>query len=374
MRSARIVIVGAGFAGAASAYQLARRGARHVLLVEQERVAGYHASGRNASLVRQVIADQSTMALACRGAAFLRDLPADWPAPVEYRRNGSMLLACGASWTALQRDAERARALGVEAEILSRADASRRVEILEDAEFDGALWCPTDGVVDIHALLSGYLKQAASYGAEIRYGCRLAAVDTRHGRVSRILLDSDWTAADVLVDAAGAWAGEVAAKAGAVNIPLRPLRRHLFVTGPLSWVKPHWPFVWDVAHGFYFRPDSGGLLLCPCDEDEMAACDAPTSETALELLAEKTRRYFPRFSDLPIMKGWAGLRTFAPDGRFVIGWDPQLEGFFWVAALGGHGVTTSPAVGALVADMILDGRASPFEEMSPARFIEKAAR
>lgn len=373
MSSPQIVIIGAGFAGAATAYHLARKGARNILIVEQERVAGYHASGRNASLIRQVISEQSTMALARDGAAFLRQPPGDWPVPVSYEENGSMLLGSGATWEALQRDAAQARELGVELEILSQERAKRQVDMLDGAQFDGAIWCPTDGVVDIHALLSGYLKKAGSMGAQIRYGCRLNAVETKGGGIAKIQLDNDWVTTDFLINAAGAWASAVGKIARAAPIPLRPLRRHLFVTGPLSWVDKRWPFVWDVSHGFYFRPDSGGLLLCPCDEEEMAPGDTPTAESAVELLAEKARSYFPQLADLPIMKGWAGLRTFAPDGRFVVGWDPQVTGFFWVAGLGGHGVTTSAAVGALAADVILDGGSRFAADLSPARFVQAAS-
>jgi len=370
MRSAQFVIVGAGFAGAATAYNLARQGARDILVAEQERVAGYHASGRNASLIRQVIADENTMALAVEGAAFLRRLPEDWPVPVSYEQNGSMLLGSGEAWKELERDAAHADRMKVKVELLSAQEAKARIAVLDGARFDGALWCPTDGVVDIHALLSGYLKAASSLGVEIRYGCRVRAIDQQDGRIARVLLEDDWVAVEVLVNAAGAWSGAIGNLAGGARIGLRPLRRHLFVTGPLPWVDRRWPFIWDVSHGFYFRPDSGGLLLCACDEAEMPPGDTPPVESALELLAEKARNYFPQFADLPIMKSWAGLRTFAPDGRFVIGWDAGVRGLFWVAGLGGHGVTTSSAVGALAAKLLVGGNARRAEALSPARFVQ----
>jgi D-arginine dehydrogenase len=369
MSSAQFVIVGAGFAGAATAYHLARQGARNIVLVEQEQVAGYHASGRNASLIRQVISEQSTMALACEGAAFLRNLPANWPIPVGFEQNGSVLLACEPAWEALQRDAALAHQMGIEVELLSQQATKRLVPNLNGTDFDGALWCPTDGVADIHALLSGYLKAAASMGVEIRYASALKAIERTGNRIASVLIRDEWVATEVLVNAAGAWAGAVAEMANAAVIPLRPLRRHLFVTGPLPWVDSRWPFVWDVSHGFYFRPESGGLLLCACDEDQMPPGDTPTSESAWGLLAEKARDYFPQFTNLPIRKSWAGLRTFAPDGRFVVGWDPHLAGFFWVAALGGHGVTTSAAVGALAAEMMVKADSDRGRDLSPRRFV-----
>jgi D-arginine dehydrogenase len=368
MPSADIVIIGAGFAGAATAYHLARSGARNVVVVEQERVAGYHSSGRNASLIRQVISEESTMALAVEGAAFLRQLPQGWPVPVSFEQNGSMLLASGRIWEGLQRDATRAHRLGIKVELLSQQETQARVAILEGTQFDGALWCPTDGVVDIHALLSGYLRAASLLGVEFRYGCPVKAIEKQDGRIARVLFEDHSVATDIVVNAAGAWAGTIGNLAGSAPLGLRPLRRHLFVTGPLPWVDKGWPFIWDVSQGFYFRPDSGGLLLCACDEAEMPPGDTAPVESALELLAEKARNYFPRFADLPIMKSWAGLRTFAPDGRFVIGWDSKVRGLFWVAGLGGHGVTTSGAVGALAAELLLGGAAGRAETLSPARF------
>lgn len=369
MSRARYVIVGAGFAGAATAYHLARKGAGEVLLLEREKVAGFHSSGRNASMVRQVVPGREVTALAVRGTAFLRRLPADWPLPVSYEQNGSLLLGRGSSWEKLLQDAAVARAMGVEAEVWQRERAIERVPLLERADFEGAIWCPTDGVVDIHALLQGYLKAAAAHGAKVLYGAPVLSVEVAGGRVKAVVAPSGRIEADVLVNAAGPWARALADMAGAVAAPLRPCRRHLFLTEPLPWVDRRWPFVWDVAHGLYFRPDSDGLLLCPCDEEELPPGDTPVDGAAAELLAEKVRDYLPAAASVGIRKSWAGLRTLSPDGRFVIGWDPQVEGFFWVAGLGGHGVTTSSAAGEMAAELMRGGKPEFAEAFSPRRFL-----
>ena len=370
MSSSPYVIIGAGFAGAATAYHLARRGARDILILEQEQVPGVHSSGRNAAMVRQVVPDPAVAALAEEGAAFLRSLPPDWPSPVSFERNGSLLLGSGEGWNKLARDAESARRMGMTAECWTRERACELVPILEDADFEGAVWCSTDGVVDIHALLSGYLKAAQSLGARVRYRSAVKKIETRAGRVTAVVTADETIQTGTLIDAAGPWASTVAKMAGAVEAPLHPCRRHLFVTAPLSWADRKWPFVWDTTHEFYFRPESGGLLLCPCDQEEMAPCDAPTDESATELLFEKIQRYFPAFSEVAIKNHWAGFRTLSSDGRFVIGWDPKVSGFFWVAGLGGHGVTTSSAVGALAAKLILGHDGKESEEFSPARFAK----
>lgn len=368
MDFSKYVIIGAGFAGAATAYHLARRGVKDILILEQETIPGVHSSGRNAAMVRQVVSEPAVAKLALKGAASLRSLPAEWGLPALFRQNGSLLLGAGEGWQKLVKDAEMARQNGVEVEIWPAERAKERVSVLEEADFEGAVWCPTDGVVDIHALLTGYLKAAVAGGAKIRYGCSVSGVEVRGGRATGVQTPRETIGAAAVINAGGPWAGAIGKLAGAVDAPLQPCRRHLFVSAPLSWVSPTWPFVWDLTHDFYFRPESGGLLLCACDQDEMAPGDPPLEDSVAELLAEKIRRFMPKISDVAIKRRWAGLRTLCPDGRFAIGWDPKIEGFFWVAGLGGHGVTTSYSVGELAAELILGGREDSADEFSVARF------
>lgn len=370
MTTTRHVIIGAGFAGAATAYHLARGGARDILILEQEQTAGVHSSGRNAAMVRQVVSDPALAALTAQGAAFFRAWPADWPMPVGFEQNGSLLVGRGEGWQKLAADAETARRLGMAAECWPRERAVDFVPALKGAAFDGAVWCATDGVVDIHALLTGYLKGAAALGARVRYRAAVRAIESKNGRVSAVVTAEERIETGNVIDAAGPWAAAVAGMAGAVAAPLHPCRRHLFVTAPISWVNRRWPFVWDTTHEIYFRPEGGGLLLCPCDQEEMAPSDAQTDESVTELLYEKIRRHLPELAEVAIKRYWAGFRTLSADGRFVIGWDPKLKGFFWVAGLGGHGVTVSSAVGALAARMILNPDERKGEEFSPARFVK----
>jgi D-arginine dehydrogenase len=372
METFEFAVIGAGFAGAATAYHLTRRGASDIVILEQENIPGFHSSGRNAAMVRQCVPDPDLATLTRDGAAFLRALPGDWPEPVAFRQNGSLLLGAGPSWVKLQNDAEIGRRLGVDVEFWTAEQAKRRVPALEGAEFEGAVWCASDGVVDIHALLSGYLKLTAGKGGRIRYGTRVRAVRTGGGRDVEIAIDGGAIRAKTLINAAGAWANVLADMAGACAMPLRPCRRHLFVSPPLEWVDSSWPFVWDVAHDIYFRPEGAGLLLCPCDQTELPPGDPPVEESARELLAEKIDRFMPALAGVSIHKGWAGARTLTPDGRFIIGWDPKIEKFFWVAGLGGHGMTTSSAMGALATELLIGGPGKKSAPFSPQRFAAGA--
>jgi D-arginine dehydrogenase len=280
-----------------------------------------------------------------------------------------LLLGAGAGWTKLQYDAEIGRQSGVAGiELWTPEQAKIKVPVLRQAEFAGALWCAGDGIVDIHALLSGYLKYAASKGAEVRYNASVRAV--RKVSNGDFVVESDGAniSTKVLVNASGAWANVLAGMTGARELPLKPCRRHLYVSPPLPWVDKSWPFVWDTSHDIYFRPEGEGLLLCPCDQTELGPGDPPMDDGAKELLAEKIERFMPGLSQVSIQRGWAGARTLTPDGRFVIGWDGTVENFFWVAGLGGHGMTTSAAVGALAADLLIAGPDSRDHRFAPERF------
>ena len=368
MISCECAIIGAGFAGAATAYHLTQRGFSGVLLLEQETIPGFHSSGRNAAMIRQCVPDPAVAQLARDGARFLRNFPADWPVPVQFKPNGSLLLGKGDGWRKLKHEGEEDRKLGIEVEFLTPEQARKRVPVLEDADFDGAVWSDSDGIIDIHALLSGYLKAATAKGARIRYGTKVESIRRRNNGSFQIITADELIETKIVVNATGAWANVVARLAGAGELPLRPCRRHLFVSGPLQMVDPGWPFVWDVSHDIYFRPEGEGLLLCACDQAELPPGDPPVDTAMQEILAEKIQRHMPALASVSISKTWAGFRTLTSDGRFVIGWDPHVEGFFWVAGLGGHGVTTSAAVGALASELILGVSKPEFEPFSPGRF------
>src|SRR5262245_22812813 len=361
------VIIGAGFAGAATAYHLSRRGAANILLLEQESIPGFHSSGRNAAMMRQCVPDPDLATLTRDGAVFLRNLPDDWPEPVQFKQKGSLLLGSGAGWEKLKKDAATGRRLGIDVVEWTPQQAKQHVSVLKNAEFEGAIWCGSDGIIDIHALLSGYLKSAISKGARVRYGSPVRSVLAINGEFE-IRAGDETIRAHVVVNGGGAWANVIGKMAGAREMPLRPCRRHLFVSPPTDWVDSSWPFVWDVTHDIYFRPEGEGLLLCACDQQELSPGDPPVDESVKELLAEKIDRFMPSLSQISINKCWAGFRTLTPDGRFVIGWDGKVKNFFWVAGLGGHGMTTSAAVGELAADLLLGGPGKKSAPFSPERF------
>ncbi|MHC4953206.1 MAG: NAD(P)/FAD-dependent oxidoreductase [Planctomycetota bacterium] len=337
------LIIGAGFAGIATAYHLARRGARDIVVVEREAGPGMHASGRNAGLLRQSCDDAATAAILREGARAARRIAARIPGAIQT--TGSLILG-GA---------------------VERLETGPRARVVEAGDLvlglaGPALFDPEDALIDPQALLGAYLAGARRRGVVCAFNEAVEEVTRRDGRVVRVETSKRQLDTDRVVVAAGAWASEVA---GTDSVSIEPRRRHLF-RGSCSAARDDWPFVWHEGEGVYFRTESGGVLMSACDVEPHPVGEPQYDERQREVLAARLGAHFDEVGEWRIGTGWACLRCFAPDERFVIGADPGTRGLFWVAGLGGHGVTASWAVGRLAARVILgEATAGPFD---PARF------
>ena len=248
---------------------------------------------------------------------------------------------------------------GVSAEWLSTDEVVRLVPVTAGGAFVGGAYSADDGIADVSALLDAYLRVAVRGGVRVLTGRRLVGVDLGGGAIRAVRTDRERIPTAALVNAAGAWAPQVAHLAGVLAPPLRSLKRHLILTAELPWIGRSWPFVWDVTHEVYFRPEPPGLLLSPCDAEEAEPAAADTTDpAALELLADKLVKWFPRLAGIAVAKVWAGLRTFTSDGNPLLGEDSAVRGLFWCAGLGGNGMTISAPVERMAAEAVV-GHAPP---------------
>ena len=374
MRRVDTLVIGAGVAGLSTAYFLSRKGQRSVLVLEQEKKLGGHASGRNAGMLRQALSDPVLAELAVRSRRFFAAAEkSGWPR-LDLRPNGSLLLCMRQDLEELTKVEATVRAAGLKPRWLSNKKAVSKVPLLKDGRFEHALFCPSDAMVDIQALLEGFLNHLKEQGVGVLRGRRLESVRAVDGGFCVESGREKWFSKKI-VNAAGAWAGWVAQRAGASSVPLVAYRRHLYFTGPSRTLREHWPFVWDVSHDFYFRPIGRKLMLSPCDKSPETRGDREekVNPAMQKNLYEKLKGFSKRMSEIRVTQARSGLRTMTPDGRFLVGEDAVRKNFYWVAGLGGHGVTTCFSVGELCADIVLGNKANSrwARLLSPGRFTLK---
>jgi len=364
-----VIIVGGGIAGASLAYFLTERGVTDVLLLERESQPGHHATGRSAAVLAELDAIPTLQRLKTLSAGFLRSPPAGFSEAPLLEPSGIMALFRDPAWSAFQQLAPFLQQGGMRIELLSPADAVARVPALLHDRFDGAALVPEDGHIDVHALLWGYLGHARRRGVEQRFGAEVRGIRVEGGRCTGLETDGGNVTARWVVDAAGAWAGRVAALAGASPIPLVPHRRTIVVFDVPLDVRA-WPMVASEADHIYFAPESGGLKLSPMDEDPMEPCDPQPDEHVVAAGLARLATLAPALVPRTLRRRWSGLRTFAPDRVHVVGEDPHVPGFFWLAGQGGCGIETSPIIGQIAADLLVNGKTSHFDAalLSPARF------
>jgi D-arginine dehydrogenase len=367
-RPLETLIIGGGVAGLATAWHLAQRGCRDVLLLEQEASVGTQSSGRNAAILRTLGSDPLTTAVAQRAAAFLRQPPPGFSQVPLVDPCGLVLMGDGASADELRRWMGYAEPGTVE--MLTRERLHEIAPHLAD-DWSFALYIPHEGRLDIAALIDGFARGARQGGVQMRTRTTVRNLLCSGDKVVGVQLeDGEEISAFRTVIAAGGWAGRLGATAGS-QVALRPTRRHLMTTAPERNVDRRWPVAWYLEQEFYCCPESGGLMLSACDQIEVDPDRCTIDPQIREHIAEKATCLIPSHADAGERNLWCGMRTLTEDGRFAVGPDPDVAGLFWVAGLGGHGMVCGPEVGRLAA-ALLSGE-TPQDEalraMDPARLV-----
>lgn len=350
-RVADFLIIGAGIAGASMAHWLAPHAA--VTMLEAESQPGYHATGRSAAAFIEGYGPHGVRALSRASAAFFKQPPPGFSEHPLLRPRGMLTLIKPEHRAHRDEALAHGQREGFTVEAWTLDQARARVPVIREGMFESALYEPEAADMDVHAIHQGYLRGFRAAGGRLVCDARVVALSRQ---------DGVWQAADdqgrtwqgrALVNAAGAWADAVAALAGVPALGLQPRRRAAFLFEPPAGVDTRdWPMVITGAEDWYVKPDAGLLLGSPANADATHAQDV---QPEIEDIAAAIERIE---SDLALTVGrprrtWAGLRTFAPDGELVGGWDPLDTTFFWLAGQGGYGIQTSPAMGRACAAIAL---------------------
>ena len=378
MQDFDLAIIGAGIAGVSAAYHLAPQG--RVVILEREHVPAYHTTGRSAALHSETYGNASIRAITVVSGRFYRQPPAGFTDHPLLTPRGALVAGRAEQEAAVKAAAADYAQLVPSVRWLDPAEVGHLQPLLKpEAAGGGAVFEPEADDMDVAAIHAGFLKGARAAGGVLRLNAEVTALDRKDGRWIVRLRDGESLGAANIVNASGAWADVLGELAGCAPIGLVPKRRTAFTfDSPPGLDLMHLPMVIDFDESFYFKPEVGQFLGSLADETPSPPCDVQPEEidvaTAVERIETASTLTIRR-----IKNKWAGLRSFVADKNLVAGYDPKVEGFFWLAGQGGYGIQTAAAAGRLAAELAL-GKGLPADiaelgvneaALSPARFTQR---
>ena len=357
---AEVVIIGGGVVGLSIAYHLAKRGMTDVLVLEKESMVGTGSTGRCAGGFRHQFSTEINIRLSLMSIAKLQSFSQELDQTIDFHQDGYLfLLQKPDDVEAFRRNVALQTSLGIPVEFIEDPAGIRRVLPSTELTIDdivAATYCAKDGVSDPAGVTEGYRKNALRLGASIATDQEVIAVDVERGRVTGVRTKTDRISARTVVNAAGPYAAAIGKMAG-VEIPVVPLRRFIWTTRPFANAPARWTLIVDFSSGFYFHRESGGVLFGMGNRDEPPTFDLSVDWEFFDKVMEAAIHRFPPLADAGIKNAWAGSYETSPDAHPILGRVPGLDGFILANGFSGHGFQHAPAVGELIAEEVLDGKA-----------------
>jgi sarcosine oxidase subunit beta len=362
---AEVVVIGGGVVGASVAYHLAAAGVPDVLLLEA-RDLGTGSSAKPRGGVRAQFSDELNVRFGAYSLDAYRRFPAEVGADIDWQQVGYLFLLRDAATVAgFERSFALQRQLGlrggVRGRLLDPAEAARRNPYLATDGLLAAAYSPDDGHARPADVVRGYAAAARRRGARVRTHCEVVGIETRAGEITAVHTSTGTVEAGAVVCAAGAWSAALGAMAG-VDLPVRPLRRQIALTPPLSPRPPRIPFTIDFDSTVYFHNSDDGLLVGHSDPEQPHGFDTAYTDDWLPVFRTVAARIAPALAGLPLPGGWAGLYEMTPDCNALVGEARGVRRFLYATGFSGHGFLQAPAAGAVIRDLYL-GR-EPFCDVS----------
>lgn len=364
-----VLIIGGGIAGVGCAAMLPEH--LSVVLLEAETQCGYHATGRSAAAWIAGYGGPEIRELTLESYAYLSNPPSSVSETGFLAPRGEMVLA-----SSDEEERELVSLLDVTPDLveINLAQALAKVPILKTASLRKVAYTSDAHDIDADRLLQAWLKILSHRGVQVLTGQSVTALRREEGHWLITAADGHTWCARKVVNASGAWADSVASLAGLEPIGLTPHRRSAaLLPSPPGHEVTDWPLIVSAGETWYARPTGGKLMVSPADETPVSPHDAFAEDMTIAEGLDRFERAVTVNVDR-VETTWAGLRTFATDKVPVMGEDPRMEGFFWLAGQGGYGIQTSPALSEFAA-RILSGQALTLwqEELltrlSPARLL-----
>jgi sarcosine oxidase, subunit beta len=358
-RTADVVVVGGGVVGASAAYHLAAAGAGRVLVLERADHLAAGSTGACAGGFRFQFSSAINVRLSQASVPMITGFTQEHGLPLDVVQDGYLFLVRGEElWRHFLAANELHASLGVEAEVLTPEEAASLAPGIATEDLVGATFGPRDGIADPSGLTQGYATLARGSGAEIEFGVEVGVVRTGGDRVLGVDTSDGPIDAGVVVNAAGPWAGVLAATAG-VDLPLEPIPRHVLVTGPFDGAPERRTLVIEAMTSFYFHREGAGVLMGMGGASERSSFETATDESFIaEELLPTAVRVFPPLEAASVEHSWVGLYEMTPDRHPIVGEAPGVAGFYLANGFSGHGFQHAPVVGKLLAELIVGGAAT----------------
>jgi sarcosine oxidase subunit beta len=374
MQTADVVIVGGGVMGASIAWHLARQGCTNVVVIDQGARSGEGSTGRAIGGFRAQFDSEIGVRLSLLAREKLARFAEETGVDPGYRPVGYLFLARHrAELDVLLQLQAIQKAAGLHEARQVSPDEALQLNPAVQWEIVGGTFCPTDGYTRPLEILRGYTEAAQRLGVRFVFGAPCTGFDRQDGTIRAVRTPDGEIAAGAVVNAAGAWAGRVAELAG-VRIPVHPLRRRVAITHPTRLLPPDMPMTIFVEDGFHLRVRDGRILLLWPDVAGGDPFDTSTDDAWIEQVMRFARERLPRLRDVVVDRAacWAGLYEMSPDHHVLLGRAPGMDNLYLANGSSGHGVMHSPAIGQLMAEIILEGAARTLDThpLRPSRFDE----
>jgi sarcosine oxidase, subunit beta len=363
MTNAEVVIIGAGVMGTSIAYHLALRGCSDVLILEKAESEVSGSTARSAAGVRHQFSNRTNIELSRYSIEQLRRFDEEVGGHAELHQVGYLfLLDNEADWAAYQQNVALQRELGVRVELLAPADVERMLPGTRTDDLLGATFGPDDGYCDPYGIAMGYLRAAQARGVRLLRSSEATGFTINGSTIEAVQTSSDTISCKYVVNTAGPWAGEVAKLAG-LQVPVLPYRRNIYMTTPFPQLSGPTPLVIDVGSGFYMRKEGESILMGKSNPAEPSSYATNVDWDWLDVVLEAGLNRFPilEAAGLAEQQCWAGLYEITPDHNPILGRHPELPNYIDASGFSGHGIMHAPATGMLMAEEILDGRATSID-------------
>ncbi len=370
--TADVVVIGGGVMGASSAYHLAAAGVKNVVLLEKHEFLGAEATGKCAGGIRYQFSTEINVRLSQISLPMLERFEEEIGQSIDLRWPGYLFLLDNEHDVAVFRqNVALQNSLGVPSCILSPDEVAARVPLLNLEGVLAGAWHERDGLADPNGVVQGYAAAARRLGVQIFSATEVTGIAVEGGRVTGVSTPKGDISTPAVVNAAGPWAGKVAALAG-LDLPIVPLRRQIVVTAPLKGVPADFPFVLDFGRSLYFHREGQGILTGQSNNDEKPGFDQSIDHAWTEQHLENAMWRFPLLAKAGLLREWAGLYEVTPDAHPVIDTLADPKGFTIAAGFSGHGFMHGPVAGLLVSELVVHGRARSLDlhQLRFSRFAE----